>query len=119
MNSFVITKRNFNYENKNEINYNKIIAQLNNNLRIDKNNNSFSSSNRKNNSSYYLTKNKKSTYSYYSNNKYEGRNFQKYIEKKGSNILSKINNNFDFKGMTKAKTSVYPANPFNSMNFNI
>ena len=35
------------------------------------------------------------------------------MEKKRNNILSKINNNFEFKGYIKEKTSVFPANPFN------
>ena len=116
-----ISNRNFNYEiNKNlEINYNKIIDQLNNNLGIkNKNNNSFSSSNYKNSSSYYLTNNKNLLYNNYLNNKYNGRNFQKYIEKKGNGILLRYNNR-DYKGYTKTKTSVLPANPFNSFNLKI
>ena len=109
--NIIKTNRNFNYEKNFEINYKKIMDKLNNNLGIIKKNNSFSSTNNKDTSSYYLNKN--ITFNNYSNNKYTGRNFQKYMEKKRNSILSKINNNFESKGYIKEKTSVFPVNPFN------
>ena len=109
------TNRNLNYENC----YKRMINKLNNNLDINyKNNGSSSYSNYKNNSyNYSIYNNKKKLITNFSNNKNYGINFQKYIEKKGNRIVTKIKNlNYNGNGYNKTKTSVFPANPFNSLN---
>ena len=50
----------------------------------------------------------KNTNHFTTTNRYKERNFQKYIENKGTKILTEIDNKF-----MKQKTSVLPANPFN------
>ena len=112
--------RNYNYNNF----YDKIINQLDNTLGKNyRSNIAISSSNPKNNRnslSYCLINNicnicKNKTTNNYSNNKYNTNNFQNYIEKKGNKILFEINNH-NFNGYKKTRTSVFPANPFNSFN---
>mgnify|MGYP006873040662 CR=1 FL=1 len=71
---------------------------------MKKYNNNNSSFNFMNNNPY-INKNKNN---FSTTNRYKERNFQKYIENKGSKILSEIDNKF-----MKQKTSVLPANPFN------
>ena len=50
-------------------------------------------------------------------NKYKEKNhFQNYIEKKGNEIFSGINN-LKYNGYKKVKTNVLPANPFDNIYF--
>ena len=59
--------------------------------------------------------NYKNSINNYSTNKYNGRNFQNYIERKGNKIVS----DFNIQNLTrykKIKTSVFPSNPFDSIN---
>ena len=105
----------------NENSNNKFINQLNNNLcnSYKSNYSSFScqnSKNRKNSSIYLLNNiyNDKNNINNYYNNKYYGKNFQRYIERKGDKILSEINNyHIRYK---KEKDIIFPANPFDYIN---
>ena len=100
---------------KNFIDTNKIFDYNKNNSQRGNDNYSFLSSSflkKYNNSSFnfvgnnkYVNK-KKSHFS--STNRYRESNFQKYIESKGTKILSEMDDKF-----MKQKTSVLPANPFN------
>ena len=106
------TYRNFNYEN------NKIFNQLNNNYK----NNSFSSSkykikSQRNNSSFLINNLYNNRTTNNTINKYKEKNhFQNYIEKKGNEIFSGINN-LKYNGYKKVKTNVLPANPFDNIYF--
>ena len=106
-----------NNKKKNFIDTKKIFDYNKNNSQRTSDNYSFLSSSfmkkyNKNNYSFnflgnneYVNKNKNH---FSTTNRYKERNFQKYIENKGTKILSEIDNKF-----MKQKTSVLPANPFN------
>lgn len=111
------TTLNKNNKKKNFIDTKKIFDYNKNNSQRTSDNYSFLSSSfmkkyNKNNYSFnflgnneYVNKNKNH---FSTTNRYKERNFQKYIENKGTKILSEIDNKF-----MKQKTSVLPANPFN------
>jgi hypothetical protein len=115
------TKQILNYRND----YNSIINQLNSNLDTNHKNNSFSSHLKRNNSSYatplYKMKtlfNRENAINTYCTKKYNGKIFQNYMQRTNKKFLSEYNkqNSQPFIKYKKAKTSIFPANPFDSIN---
>ena len=101
--NFIDTKKIFDYNKNNSQRASDNYSFLSSSLMKKYNKNNYSFNLLGNND--YVNKNK----NYFSTtNRYKERNFQKYIENKGTKILSEIDNKF-----MKQKTSVLPANPFN------
>jgi hypothetical protein len=101
--NFIDTTKIFDYNKNNSQRANNNYSFLSSSFMKKYNNNNYSFNFMGNNDFVNRNKNHFST-----TNRYKERNFQKYIENKGTKILSEIDNKFN-----KQKTSVLPANPFN------
>ena len=102
--------------NTQKINYNnnnKIFSSLNSNL--CKNLSPFSCQNNKSVKNFQpnlMNTLYNNHYTINSNDKYDRKNFQKYIKKKGERILSDINNIHQIGNIKKDKHIIFPANLF-------